>query len=76
MDKFLSRWEKQTDNKHGKNFHEKRKHFSLFVLSVDGMLGKEDLAVLVNFSQLVADNSSNLFHMYMVGSTTGSQSRL
>ena len=73
MDKFLACWEKQTEDKHGKNFHEKRKHFSLFVLSVDGMLGKEDLAVLVNFSQLVADNSSNLFHMYMVGSTAGSR---
>ena len=27
--------------KHGKNYHKQRKQFSLFVLSVDGMIGEK-----------------------------------
>ena len=54
MYNHLSRWEKEKKYKHGKNCHKKHKHFSLFVLSVYGMLGKEALVVLSKLSQLIA----------------------
>ena len=54
MDKILASWEKQKKDKHGKHFHEQRKHFSLFVLSVDGLLGKESLVLFANLSWLMA----------------------
>ena len=41
--------------KHGKHCHEQRKCFLPFVLYVDGMLGREALVVLANFSRLVAE---------------------
>ena len=40
--------------KHGNNCHKKWKHISRFVLSVDGMLGREALVILTNLSQLMA----------------------
>ena len=40
-------------DKHSKNCHKQREHFSPFVLSVDGILGKEALVVLANLSQLM-----------------------
>ena len=55
MDNLLDRWEKTNKYKHGKHCHEKRKHFSPFVISVDGMLGKEALVVLANLSRLTAE---------------------
>ena len=51
-----SQWErsclggKTKNDKNGNNFHNRRKHFSLFVISVDGMLINEALVVLVNLS--------------------------
>ena len=39
----------------GKQFHEQQKYVYPFVLSVDGMLGKQAMVVLVNLSQLMAD---------------------
>ena len=54
MENILDCWEKMNKDKQGNHFHEKRKHFSLFVISVAGMIGKEDLVVLVNLSRLVA----------------------
>ena len=39
-EKLLACWEK---DKYGKNCHEQQKHFSAFVLSMDGMLRKEAL---------------------------------
>ena len=50
MTGLLVRWEKIKKYKHGKYCHDQRKHFSLFVLSVDGMLGREALFVI---SQLI-----------------------
>ena len=50
MDKLLAFWEKVNKDKYGKHCHEQRKYFSLFVLSVDGMIGKEALVVLTNLS--------------------------
>ena len=46
----LARWEKIKKDKHSKHYHDQRKHFSPFVLSVDGMLGREALVV---HSQLI-----------------------
>ena len=55
MDKLLARWGKENKYKHVNHCHDRRIHFSLFSLSVDGMLGKEALVVLTNLSQLVAE---------------------
>ena len=55
MDKNLNRWEKQQTNNHGKRCHKQWKHFHPFVLSVDVMLGKEALVVLMNLSQLMTE---------------------
>ena len=43
MDKLLACLEKQNKDKHDNHCHEQRKYFSLFVLSVDGMIGEEAL---------------------------------
>ena len=55
IDELLSHWEKEKKDKQGKHCHKQRKHFSKFFLSMYGMLGKESLVVLMNFSQLVAE---------------------
>ena len=51
MDKLLYFWDKGKKVKHGKNFHNKRKHVSTFFLSVDGMLGTVALAVIADLSR-------------------------
>ena len=43
---LLARWETTKKYKHGKHCHDQRKKNSLFVLSVDRMLGREALVVL------------------------------
>ena len=43
---LLTRWENIKKDKHGKQCHDQRKHFSPFVILVDGMLGIEALVVL------------------------------
>ena len=43
-------WEKTKKDKHVKHCHNQQKHFSMFVLSVNRMLGKEALVVI---SQLI-----------------------
>ena len=67
MGKLLASWEKENKYKHVKHFHEQWKHFSPFVLSVDGMLRKESLVVLTDLSQLIAKTFRNPFHKYVVG---------
>ena len=74
MNKLLAHWYKKNKDKHGKQFQDQQ-NFSKLFLSVDGTLGKEDLAVLANFSQLLVEDSRNPFHAYVVRSTAGSQSR-
>ena len=37
MAAILAQWETIKNDKHGKHCHNQRKHFSQFVLSVDGM---------------------------------------
>ena len=66
MNKLLDCWEKQNKDKSRKNCHDQWKHFYLFVLSVNDMLGKEALFVLTNLSQLMVENSRNPFHTYVV----------
>ena len=40
MTALLDRWETTKKDKHGKHCHNQRKHFSPFVISVGGMLGR------------------------------------
>ena len=42
MDKLFSWWKEINNDKHGQHFHEQKKYFSIFVLSVDGVMGKVD----------------------------------
>ena len=44
------RWENIKKDNHGNHCHNQLKHFPPFVISVDGMIGKEALVV---FSQLI-----------------------
>ena len=40
MAELLAWWEKTRKDKYGKHCRDQQKHFSLFVISVDGMLGR------------------------------------
>ena len=64
MKPFLD-WCKNNNNENnGKYFHEQRKSSSIFFLSVDGMLGKEALVVLVNLSRIMAvKTEETIFHI-------------
>ena len=55
MTALLARWETTNKYKNGKQCHDQRKHFSPFVISVDGMLGRESLVVLAQLSQTMAE---------------------
>ena len=46
MAALLDWWETIKEDKHSKNYHDQRTHFSLFVLSVNSMLGREALFLL------------------------------
>ena len=46
MAALLARWKTIKNYKHVKHCHDKRKHFSLFVLSVYEMLGRDALVLL------------------------------
>ena len=64
MDKFISQWEKQKKDNHGKHCHDQQTHFSLFVFSVDGMLGKEAQVVITSLSWLTAPKMDKpILHM-------------
>ena len=54
MAALLDWWEKIKKDKHSKNCHHQWKYFYPFVLSVDGMLGRESPVVLVNLSRIMA----------------------
>ena len=47
---LLARSENIKKDKHGKHCNDQRKHFSPFVLSVDGILGRGSLVVLSQLS--------------------------
>ena len=53
MDKLLEGWYNTKKEKHIQACYNQRRTFSLFVLSVDGMMGKEALVVLSTFIQLM-----------------------
>ena len=55
MYKLLSCYEKQKKDNSGKHSYEKRKNFSPFFLSADGMLVKDALVILSNLSQLMSE---------------------
>ena len=55
MTSLLVRWEKIKKYNHGKHWHDQRKHFSPFALSVDGILGKEAIVVLSQLSRVMAE---------------------
>ena len=55
MTALLDRWEHIKKYNHGKHCHDQRKNVSLFVLSVDGMLWREALDVLSQFSRFMAE---------------------
>ena len=52
---LLARWENTKKDKHDKHCHNEQKHFSLFSLSVDGMLGREALVFLSQLSLLMEE---------------------
>ena len=51
---LLSPWEMIKKDKHGNQCHDQRKKNSSYFLSVDGMLGREDLAALLQLSRVMA----------------------
>ena len=55
MTSLLARWENIKRYKHGKHCYAQRKHFSSFVLSVDGMVVMEVLVVLSQLSRFMAE---------------------
>ena len=46
MTSLLARWENTMKYKHRNHSHDQQKHSSMFVLSVDRMLGRKTLVVL------------------------------
>ena len=55
IDKLQDHWENQNKYKHDKHCTYQWNLFSQFFLSVDGMLGKEDLFILTNLSRIMAE---------------------
>ena len=51
---LLAWWETINKYKHGEHCYDQWKHFSIFFLSVNSMLGREALVVLVQFSPTMA----------------------
>ena len=47
--------EKDKKDKHSNHCHDKQKYFSPFVLSVDGMIGREELIVISQLSLVMAE---------------------
>ena len=63
MTALLALWYTINKDKHGKHCHNQRKMFSLFVFSVDSMLGREDLVVLTQLNQTMAEKMDEpIFH--------------
>ena len=56
MPALLAKWETIKNDNHSKNCHDQRKQFLLFVLSVDGMIRREDLVVLLQLSRVMSEN--------------------
>ena len=54
MTSLLASWENIKKDKYSKHCHAQRKHFLSFVLSVDGILGREALVLISQLSQFMA----------------------
>ena len=54
MAALLSCWETIKKDNHGKHWHDQRKQISTFVLSVEWILGRESLALLLQLSQVMS----------------------
>ena len=54
MAALLDWWETIKKDKNGKHFHNRQKHFYLFAISVDGILGREALVLFANSSRIMA----------------------
>ena len=74
MDKLLDQWEKINREKYGQHFYDQRKHFSLFSLLVDGVMGKEALVPIANLSWILAAKWMNPFRTSKSGLTAGFKS--
>ena len=59
MENLLDFWKEIKNYKNGKHYHDRRKHFYSTIISIDVMLGKEDLVVLPDLSRLMAANMDN-----------------
>ena len=53
--------EKQNKKKHGNNWHNQQNSFPLFVIYVNGMVGKESLVVIMDCSRIFAEKWRNPF---------------
>ena len=54
MDKLLEGWKKPKKENNLQACYYQRRHFSMFVLSVDGIIGKESLVVLATLIRIIA----------------------
>ena len=75
MEALLDRWEMIKKDKHGKNYHDQQKNVSPFVLSADGMIGRDALFVLFQLSRVMAEKGLNPFCKYRGGYTVELQLR-
>ena len=57
MDKHLDFGENEHKDKHGNHWHKKWIIFTPFSLSVDGMLRKEALLIILNLSRIMAEKA-------------------
>ena len=57
MTALLARWEMINKDKHGNYCHCQRKHLSKFVISVEGMLGRESIVVLLQLSWVMSEKT-------------------
>ena len=55
MAEVMARWETTKKYKHGRHCQDQGKHFSPFVIFVDGMLGRASLVLLAQLSWIVAE---------------------
>ena len=65
---LLDQLEKIKKDKQNKHWHFQRRHFSPFVISLNGILGREDLIVIVTLSWLMAVKMEEpILHMWGYG---------
>ena len=60
MAALMTWWENIKKYKHGNHCNDQRKRFSPFVVSVYGILGGEEMVVLLQLSQVMAEKRDEL----------------